>query len=218
MTLSEAAGRKAVLVFGASGHAKVVMDVIEKSGVFFVSAVADDNPALKGTSIYGYTVMGGRQELSEQRLKLAQAVVAIGHNRIRTDVAAWLESNGYSLCAAVFHPSAQVARGVCAGEGTVVMAGALINSDARIGRNVIVNTGAIVDHDCVIGDGVHVAPGVTMCGGIKVGERTLIGAGAVLHPNVRVGRDVTIGAGATVLGDVQDGLTVTGTPAKPLRK
>lgn len=216
MTLSDAAGRKAVLVFGASGHAKVVIDIIEKGSAFCVSALADDNPALKGISIYGYAVMGGRQELLEQRLKLA--VVAIGHNRIRTDVAAWLESNGFSLCAAVFHPSAQVARGACAGEGSIVMAGALINSDARIGRNVIINSGAIVEHDCVIGDGVHVAPGVTMCGGVKVGERTLIGAGAVLHPSVRIGKDVTIGAGATVLRDVPDGMTVVGTPAKPVRR
>lgn len=210
----------AVIVLGASGHAKVVMDTIEKSEGFFVSGLVDDNPALQGALIYGYQVIGDRQTLLEQRFKLSGAacIVAIGDNHIRTEVAAWLEANGFSLGVAIFHPSAQVARGVFVGSGSIVMAGALINSDARIGKNVIVNTGSIVEHDCVIGDGAHVAPGVTMCGGIVVGARTLIGAGAVLHPNVHIGKDVIIGAGATVVCDVPDGLTVVGTPAKMMRK
>lgn len=211
--------RTGVLVFGASGHAKAVIDVIEKAEGFVVSAVADDNLLLNGTLIYGYEVMGGRQALLAQGIKLAWngSIVAIGQNRIRANVATWLESNGIHLCAAIFHPSAQVARGVSVGNGSIVMAAVAINSDARIGRNVVVNTGAIVEHDCVIGDGVHVAPGVTICGGNVIGECTLIGAGAVLHPNLRIGKDVIIGAGATVLSDVPDGLTVVGTPAKPIR-
>lgn len=220
MTLSSDAGGKPVLVFGASGHAKVVIDIIEKTDTFYVGALADDNPAIKGATAFGYDVLGGKQILSEQRLQLAQmgCVVAIGNNRIRGELAEWLTSIGLSLCDAIVHPSVQMARGVSVGAGSVVMAGALINADAMIGRNVIVNTGAIIEHDCTIGDGVHVAPGVTMCGGISVGAGTLIGAGAVLHPNVRIGKDVTIGAGATVVGDIPDGLTVVGTPAKPLRK
>lgn len=210
----------AVLVFGASGHAKVVIDAIEKRAGFSVRTLADDNPALKGVMVYGYQVIGGKQDLLDQQdfWRPAAAIVAIGINRIRAEVAGWLETNGIELCQAICHPSAQLARGVTVGAGSVVMAGALINADARIGRNAIINTGAIVEHDCVIGDAVHVAPGTTLCGGITVGDHTLVGAGAVIHPNLRIGRNVTIGAGATVIRDIPDGQTVVGVPATTMRR
>lgn len=213
-------GKSALLIFGASGHAKVIMDIVEKGNDYTVGLVVDDNPALQGTYIYGYRILGGRNVLSGSRTGQSRgmhAVVAIGNNRIRADIANWLCANGATLSRALVHPSAQLARGVVVGDGSVVMAGAIINPDAHIGRNVIVNTGAVVEHDCTIGDTVHVAPGATLCGGITVGENSMVGAGVVIHPNVRIGRNVIIGAGATVLGDVQDGLTMAGTPAKPIK-
>lgn len=208
-----------LLVFGASGHAKVIMDIVEKGHAYEIGYVADDKTTLKGGSIYGYSIVGGRQELLDGAGLLCgmHTVVAIGDNRIRADIAEWLCANGAVLSQALVHPFVQAARGVTIGDGSVVMAGAIINSDAQIGKNVIVNTGALIDHDCRIGNAVHVAPGVTLCGGITVGEGSLIGAGTVIHPNVCVGRNVIIGAGATVLGDVQDNLRVAGTPAKPIK-
>ncbi|MDD2720647.1 MAG: acetyltransferase [Gallionella sp.] len=220
MTRTNVDASAGVLVFGASGHAKVVIDAIEKSADFSVRVLADDNPALKGGTVYGYQVIGGKQELLERQevWRPAAAIVAIGINRIRAEVAAWLEANGIELCPAICHPSVQLARGVTVGAGSIIMAGALINADARIGRNAIINTGAIVEHDCVIGDAVHVAPGSTLCGGIAVGDNTLVGAGAVIHPNLRIGKNVTIGAGATVIRDIPDGQTVVGTPATAMRR
>lgn len=209
----------ALLVFGASGHAKVIMDIVERGNDYMVGQVVDDNPALQGMDIYGYRILGGRDVLGDRtgQARGMHAVVAIGNNRIRADIANWLCTNGAMLSRALVHPSAQLARGIVVGDGSVVMAGAIVNPDAHIGKNVIINTSAVVEHDCTIGDAVHVAPGATLCGGIMVGENSLVGAGAVIHPNVRIGRNVIIGAGATVLGDVQDGLTVAGTPAKPIR-
>ena len=209
---------KGILIFGASGHAKVVIDIAEKSGVL-VRALFDDNAALHGQMVYGYEVLGGKDALLApvNLLRAHRVVVAIGDNAIRLKVAAWLIANGGSLCDALVHPSAQLARGASFGAGSVVMAGTVINSDSRIGRNAIVNTGALIDHDCIIGDAVHVAPGVTLCGGIEIGNNSLIGAGAVVRPNLHLGKDVTVGAGATVLSDIEDGMTVVGSPAKPIR-
>ncbi len=210
---------KGILIFGASGHAKVIIDIVEKSGAFFVQALFDDNAALRGKKVYGYEVIGGMEALLApvNLLPAHRIVVAIGNNAIRVKVAEWLIANGGCLSEALVHPSAQLARGANVGKGSVVMAGAVINSDSRIGLNAIVNTGALIDHDCTIGDAVHVAPGVTLCGGVEIGNNTLIGAGAVVHPNLHIGKDVTVGAGATVLNDIEDGMTVVGSPAKPIR-
>ena len=207
-----------IVLFGASGHAKVVIDIAEKSGVL-VRALFDDNAALHGKMVYGYKVAGGKEALLAplSLLRAHRIVVAIGNNAIRAQVAEWLVANGGTLSEALVHPSAQVARGAGAGAGSVVMAGAVINSDSRIGRNAIVNTGAHIDHDCTIGDAVHIAPGVTLCGGIVVGNNTLIGAGAVVLPNLHIGKNVTVGAGVVVLDDIGEGKTVAGSPAKPAR-
>lgn len=201
-----------VIVFGASGHAKVIIDLIEKQGQLLVTGLVDDNPALNGQDIYGYKVLGNKEELKPQHVK--QCVVAIGDNRVRNDVAQWLVKNDFDLAKAIIHPSVQLARGVSIGDGSVVMAGSVVNSDTIIANNTIINTGASIDHDCTIGNTVHIAPGATICGGVSVGDLTLIGAGAVICPNVKIGKNVIVGAGATVLKDVVDNVSVVGTPAK----
>jgi sugar O-acyltransferase (sialic acid O-acetyltransferase NeuD family) len=205
--------REKIFVFGASGHAKVVVDIIERQGLYEVAFLVDDDVSLKGTVVYGYRVIGGKSELLEDSIK--RGIVAIGSNRARCSVSAWLASNGFEMVSAI-HPSAQVARGVTIGSGSVVMAGAVINSDSAIGYDVIVNTRAGIDHDCIIGDGVHIAPGATLCGTVRVGAGTFVCAGSTVIPNLTIGSNAVIGAGATVLRDVADDVTVAGNPAKPL--
>lgn len=207
-----------LLIFGASGHAKVVIDVVEKQGCLRPHILADDNPELHGQLFYGYHIIGGRQELQTRYAESSmQCLVAIGSNHARAELALWLQTHGFILAAPAVHPSAQIARGAEISAGSILMAGCVVNSDTAIGSNVIVNTGATIDHDCVVGDAAHIAPGVTLCGNVRVGMGTLVGAGAVIHPNITIGNNVIIGAGATVLRDVPDGKTVVGTPARIIR-
>ncbi len=205
-------GREKVLVYGAGGHAKVVIDVLEKQGRYEIALLVDDDDALSGKEFYGYQVAGG------QSLPLAAAVraeglyggiIAVGDNKARQRLGGLLLKAGLVPITAV-HPSAQLARGAVIGEGTAIMAGAIVNSDAVIGPHVIVNTGAGIDHDCVIGSGVHIAPGSVLCGNVTVGDASLIGAGATLMPGIVIGRDVIVGAGAIVIEDVPDGATLIG--------
>ncbi len=205
--------REKIFVFGASGHAKVVIDVIECQGIYDIAFLIDDNNDLKNTDFYEYRVIGGKQELLEVRNDVVDGIVAIGSNQARGSVSAWMTQNNFNLVSAV-HPSAQVGRGVTIGRGSVIMAGAVINSDSRIGRNVIVNTRAGIDHDCVIGDGVHLAPGTILCGSVTIGDGTFVCAGSTIIPNLSIGSNVTIGAGSTVIRDVPDGVTIMGSPAK----
>ncbi len=203
-----------VFIFGASGHAKVVIDILELVGNLVVEFLVDDNRDLWGEQFFGYTVIGGREALLAKEMNLeCNGIVAIGSNQTRKRVASWLAGHGYQLASTV-HPSACLGRGVRLGAGTVLMAGAVINSDTLIGDNVIVNTGATVDHDCRVMDSVHVAPGVHVCGGVTIGSGTLVGAGSTIAPGIAVGKDVVVGAGATVVSSVADGVIVMGTPAK----
>ena len=203
-----------VFVFGASGHAKVVIDAIEREGLARVVFVCDDAQEKHGTRLMGYLV-GSREELLARCSETSVGVVGIGDNAARTEVAQWLVEHGCAL-ARVVHPSADIGREVAIEDGTVVMAGCVINSGTRVGRNVIVNTGATVDHDCDVGDGAHIGPGSHLCGHVTVGERALVGAGTTIIPGVRIGSRATVGAGSTVLVDVPDGARAGGSPCRPL--
>jgi sugar O-acyltransferase (sialic acid O-acetyltransferase NeuD family) len=203
-----------LIVFGSGGHAKVAIDAAEKQGIRQI-LVADDAEKNWGAQLMGYPILGGREALLRLESRLP-AIVAVGDNRIRSSIAAWLEEQGFPL-ATIIHPAAQLGRGVSIGRGSLLVAGTIVNSDAVIGANVIVNTGATIDHDCIIGDGVHLAPGVHLCGQVEVGAGSFLGVGAVVIPRITIGMNCVVGAGSTVLDSVPDGARVAGVPARPLQ-
>jgi sugar O-acyltransferase (sialic acid O-acetyltransferase NeuD family) len=204
-----------VFVFGASGHAKVVIDILERMKGVKVAFVVDDAEGARGRKLCGYPVIGGRDALLANRRRARAGIVAIGDNGARARVAEWLAQQGFRAASAI-HPAAAIARGVEIGDGTVVMAGAVINSEARIGRHAIINTGATLDHDCAIGDCAHIAPGCNLCGEVSVGAGTLLGVGTCVIPCVRIGAGVVVGAGSTVLRDIPDGARMAGSPCRPV--
>lgn len=205
-----------ILLYGASGHAKVVFDLVRRSGLWQIVALLDDNRDLQGTTFCGVTISGGREALPILMPTCAGAIVAVGDNVIRRRIAGQLAEQGLALVTAC-HPQASVADDVVLGAGTVVMAGAVINPACRVGDNCIVNTQASIDHDCLLGSHTHIAPGVTICGGVTIGEGAFIGAGATVVPNVTIGIGATVGAGSTVVNSVPPGVTVIGTPARLLK-
>jgi sugar O-acyltransferase (sialic acid O-acetyltransferase NeuD family) len=209
--------RSKIFVFGASGHAKVIIDIIEQEGSFDIAFLIDDDPALKGSDFFGYPVIGGKQELLCVEKRVPAGIVAIGSNFARMNVANWLKANGYSLVSAI-HPAARIGRGSSLGCGSVVMASAVINPATLIGELAIINTGANIDHDCRIGNGVHIAPGSTLCGSVSVGDGSFICAGATIIPNLTLGKNVIVGAGSTVVSDLSDNVTAVGSPARILER
>jgi sugar O-acyltransferase (sialic acid O-acetyltransferase NeuD family) len=206
-----------LIVFGASGHAKVVIEIARSCG-YVPAAVLDDDPGLKGTSFAGVEVAGGKEALPGLLTQgLRYTVVAIGANHARSRVAAWLAEQG-CLFPVLVHERAWVSPTASLGSGTVVMPGAIINADAVVGQHVIVNTSASIDHDCVIHDAVHIAPGVHLCGGVEIGARTLIGVGASVIPCKKIGADAVIGGGSAVVTDINAEAVVGGSPAHYLSK
>lgn len=195
-----------LVIIGASGHGKVIVDIAVKSGYKDI-VFLDDNENVKECA--GFPVIG---KVSDAVTMEDDKIVAIGNAEIREKIQGQL-SNLVTL----IHPSAVVSRRVRISKGTVVMAGAIINSDVAIGKGCIINTGASVDHDCKLGDFVHVSVGAHVAGTVSIGIKTWIGAGATVSNNVSICDNCMIGAGAVVVKDVIESGTYVGAPARKIK-
>ncbi len=200
-----------LLLIGAGGHGRAVLETLRDAGWPMPAGVLDDNPAsagLPGVPWLGPIAMA--EELRSQGL--AAAHVALGDNSRRRGLGAWLMGLGYDL-PDIRHPSAVVASTARIGAGTVLLPRVVVGAAAEVGRHGILNTGCIVEHDCVIGEGVHIAPAATLGGGVRVGDLALVGLGCAVRPGIRIGAGAVVGVGAAVVADVGEGLRVGGVPA-----
>lgn len=203
---------KEVIIIGSGGHAKVIADIVLKSGDILVGFL-DDDESKQGKTIYlNYKVIGKISDCVNYTEKLF--IVAIGNNDSRARI---VEENDLRWYTAI-HPQAIVADTVTIGEGTVVMAGVVINPDTNIGRHCIINTSCSIDHDNNIGDFVHISPGAHLAGTVSVGNKTWICAGVTVINNINIVSNVIVGAGATVIDDIKIAGVYVGTPVKCIKR
>lgn len=190
-------------LYGASGHAKVIADILTANGIT-IEAFIDDNPLL--TSLHGIPVIHSAENLSP-------LIISIGNNKVRKTIAEKLHCDfGKAI-----HPFTFVSPSAEIGDGSVVMPGAIIQSDARIGCHCIVNTAATIDHECTLEDYVHISPNASLCGNVHVGEGTQIGAGSVVVPGISIGKWSLICAGSVVTTDIPDFCIAAGNRCKVIK-
>ncbi|WP_081210077.1 acetyltransferase [Salegentibacter sediminis] len=196
-----------MLIYGASGHGKVIFDIL-KSRSIRPEYVLDDNPEV--TEFMGYKVV---HEAQGNILKIP-GILAIGDNTIRKLVARRYTG---AIAKAFSHSTAIISENVELGDGTVVMPGAIINSNTSIGMHCIINSGAVVEHDVDLEDFVHISPNAVVTGNVQIGEGSQVGAGAAVIPGVKIGKWVNIGAGAVIIEDIPDFAVVVGNPGKIIK-
>ena len=211
---------KNIVIVGSSGHAKVIIDIIEKEHNYKLVGLLD-RFRKKGEATLGYKVLGIEEELPKliDEYNITGVIIGIGDNSVRSKVA----MNIRKLCPdlsflSTVHPNATIATDVSIGEGTVIMAGACINSSCKIGEFCIINTKASLDHDSKMGDYSSLAPGVTTGGKCRIGKVSVIGLGAMLLHTISIGINSVVGAGAVVTKNIPDNTVAYGNPAKIIRK
>lgn len=209
--------RRQIVIIGAGGHAKVVIDALQRGRQHQIAGLLERDPSKIGICICGIPVIGTDAELSsllEQGVDGAVIGIGhIGHGEIRDRIAQRLHASGIPLIT-VIHPSAVVSPHAHVGAGTLICAGAVVNPGAEIGENCIINSGAVIEHDVVLGCNVHVAPNAAISGGCVVGSHTFVGMGSCVIQGLKLGDGCIVGAGSVVLKDVEAGMTVVGSPAR----
>lgn len=207
-----------LLIYGASGHGRVVADAARAVG-YRVVGWGDGNRELRGAKVAGFEVVAGSVEEAAAWAEEhgAEVVVAVGDNRVRRKLYRDFLDRG-ARPATVIHPAAVVSPEASIEPGSVLFAGAIVNPGARVGENVILNTAATVDHDGRIGSHAHLSPGVHLGGTVTVGEGTHLGVGTSVRNNVTIGEWSVVGVGSAVVADLPSWVMAYGVPARVVRR
>jgi UDP-N-acetylbacillosamine N-acetyltransferase len=210
---------KKVVIWGATGPALIVADIVRLRGEFEIAGYLDNlAPQRKNTEFGGARVLGGEEMLdSLVAAGVRHLIFAFQNNQARLRLGEMVKAKGFELVTAI-HPTASVAADAVLGAGTVVRAQSAIGPGARIGENCIIGYGAMVSHSCVLEDGVHLSSGVNLAGGTQIGRGTWIGLGATVIDPCHVGRNSLVGAGAVVTRSIPDEVVAYGVPAEVVRR
>ncbi|HTD39029.1 MAG TPA: acetyltransferase [Mucilaginibacter sp.] len=196
-----------IYLYGASGHAKVVIEILEQQNGI-ISGLIDSDPDKK--SLLDYPVFQQMPQVSDGKIR---SIICIGNNLIRRKLANEIEANFVTA----IHRSANISPRCLIGQGSVIMSSVSVNCDAIIGNHVILNTNCSVDHDCIVQDYVHISPNAALAGNVSIGEGTHVGIGASIIQGIKIGKWATIGAGAVIIEDVPDYAVVVGNPGKIIK-
>lgn len=197
-----------IILIGCGGHAKSVVDSIEKSGQYKIVGFLDKEEHQKEKYKH-YTVIGNDELLQEiYESGIINAFISIGYlgnSNIRNTIFKKLKEIGFFI-PNIIDSTAILANDVVLGEGNYIGKGAIVNSNATIGNACIINTKALVEHDCKIGNFVHIAVGATLCGGVVIKENTFVGANSVIIQEKTIGSKTIIGAGSIVTQNIKSNI------------
>lgn len=194
-----------IFIYGASGHGKVIADIIQASG-FSVGGWIDDDTEKGCFSWDDFCTLHTQ----------ANIALGIGSNNLRSIIAEKIKQAGHNL-PILIHPTAVISPLALLKEGSVVMPLCVINADTTIGTGTIINSGSVVEHDCCIGNYVHISPNSSLAGNVTIGDYTHIGIGASIIQGITIGEESIIGAGSTIISNLPDHITAVGTPAKIIK-
>lgn len=208
-----------IVIFGASGHAKVVIDIIEKEDKYTIVGFIDSFKPINYT-ILNYKILGTEKELPSlmKQFGFKAGIIAIGDNWIRRQMHDKIIAvvPKFKFVSAI-HPHASIGRNVKIGKGTVIMPGAIANIDCQIGDFCILNTKSSLDHDSVMHKFSSLAPDATVGGNAKIGAYSAICLGARVIQDITVGKHTVIGAAAMLNRDIEDYKMAFGVPAKVIK-
>lgn len=206
---------KKIALFGAGGHSKVVYECINSATNIDIDFYDDKKKTIK-IGKKRILINGNFKNLLKKNFLYKNIFISIGNNKIRKKYYEKINKLK-KTCKFINHLSSEISPTAIIGNGTIVMANSVVQSDTEIGENCIINTSVSIDHDCIIMKNSHICPGVNIAGGVKVGENCWIGIGAKIIENIKIGKNVFIAAGSVVTKDVNPNSFVMGVPAKNVK-
>lgn len=212
--------KKKILLIGAGGHCKVILDLLSKAKEYQIIGIIDLAEYV-GKNVLGVPIIGVDADLPKffkQGIKCCFiSLGSVGNPNIRCKLYNLAKKIGFTI-PNLISPQALVSSFALLGQGNYIAPKAVINAGAKIGDNCIINTGAIIEHDCCVGNFVHLSPGSILSGSVEVGNYSHIGTGSVVIQGLKIGEKTMIGAGSVVTKNIQKNVIAYGNPCKERKK
>jgi sugar O-acyltransferase (sialic acid O-acetyltransferase NeuD family) len=204
-----------LVVAGAGGSGRELLDIVEAAGGYEIVGVVDDSPSdanLQRLRERGIPMLGSSAEWLA-RGERVHYLIGIEHPPIRSRLDALFRDAG-DVPATVVHPAAIIGTRSTFGPGTVIGPGAVISTNVTTGRHVHILANATIGHDTTVGEHSSVWPSGVLSGEVRIGTGVIVGAGALVLPCLTVGDGAFVGAAACVVRDVPPDTVVKGVPAR----
>lgn len=172
-----------IIIIGAGGHGRVVIDAALSSKELEIIGFLDDSDDIK--EILGISKLGSISDIV--KFRDYKFHIAIGNNSLRKDLS---EKIGKENLITIIHSNAYISRDVEIENGCYIGANVVINSKSKLGNSVIVNTGSVIEHDCILEDYSHLSYGVLLGSGVKVRKKVYIDMGECVKRGITVERDI----------------------------
>jgi len=208
-----------VMLIGAGGHCRAVIDVIRASQQYEIKGILD-LPHSIGRDVIDVPIIGTDEDIPRYAKMIGRFVITVGHlghASLRQKISQRVVQEGGEFVSVV-SPKAHMGLETQVGKGTVIFHYAVINTGAQLGNHCIVNTGAIVEHDSVVEDHVHISTNAVVNGACQVGYGTFLGSGSIVNHNVKIANHCVLGSGAVATKDTTTGRTYVGIPAREVKR
>lgn len=204
-----------MLIIGAKGFAKEVLEILHQNGetenLCFYDDVNDDLPE----KLFGqFPVLRTIEEAKTYFTQTSnQFVLGIGNPFLRKKLCDKFESIGGELSTVISKNAEIGSFGIQISSGCNILSGVKISNDVIIGKGTMVYYNSVITHDVKIGDFCEISPSTSILGRADIGNFVSIGAGSVIFPDVVIGNNSVIAAGAIVRNNIPANVMVAGIPA-----
>jgi len=201
---------KDVIIIGTGGHAKVLADIVLCSGDKLLGFLTSD---VDKTEFVGFPILG--RDTDYEKFKNCSFIIGIGDNAAREQFVERMQ--GVDWYTAI-HPTAIISKlDTSIGEGSAIMANAMVCAGAHIGRHCIINTAADADHDTVMEDFSHISALSILAGRARIGKRSFMGVNSCVRDKIHIGDDCVIGAGSAVVKHITEPGVYVGVPVRKIK-
>ena len=191
---------KNIAIIGAGGHGKVVGEIALLNQYKVINFFDDKVNDIKKSP---FTISGSLDYLKDHLKDYDAYFVAIGENRIRSNIIEWFKKQKMNIVS-LTHPRSTISQFSSLGIGSCVMANAVVNPGTLIKEGAIINSSASVDHDCIIEDFVHISPNCSLSGSVRIGKFSHLGTGTSVHPGIHIGNNVKTAVGSRIFKNILD--------------
>lgn len=214
---------KKTIILGGLGNGSVIANAIVDANNRgfdeweFVGYLNDRQG--KDSFIEGFPVLGNTSDASEFVKKgfyFINTIYRIDGQQERIELFESLKIPDSSL-AAFIHPTAYVAPNVKLVAGTVIMPNVSVSSGTTFGKCCLVMVGATIGHNNKIGNYCHFAAQCCTSSFIKISDGVHIGLNATIRENLEIGKNSSLGMGSVLLENIGEKEIWAGNPAKFIR-